>query len=508
MSHLEELEKLVGKNAITIDKAAMEAANKPKRYGQANSDYLALVTIDLATEKGESKLRRLLRYCNYHNVKIVPRSGGTALTKGSSIDHSRPEGDYILLKIFSPENIREPEIMEGGKLVRIFPGNTTKELNPLLNELGYVFPVDLGIGDVKGEAQMLGYLATDAAGTGAAFKGRARDIVEYIRVMMPDGNIYDLPSRINSAPKLEDVIGMGGTTGIILEAVIRTVALPKEKQVAVVSIDKISEMYGLIEYFKQHSWENLNLFERLNQELFEEVVQFTGRGDAADTARLKQISRGDLLFIELTSGVEGVNLKGILADAFTVCGLNGQAVIADDEAHGNYLLGYRVVNASVACDEYAKKTGGETVAFDISVPVGDCQEFPTEGLIAELREEIPGIKIFSFGHAAGVVKISPETGKGGTAIHFNPVVPAGTNAEKVEWLRKKVFYEVAYRGGKIVSEHTPGTKLTHYMETYNPADYAKDVAKVAKWNPNCTLNAGAYVNPDDVAKLVEAGRGR
>ena len=500
-AHIQALTELAGSNFVFTDDATKLATNKPWRYGQAHSNYGAVVVAE-----DEQKLKAILRYCDKNKISIVVRSGGTALTNGSSIDEKRPEGDYIILKLFTPENIKAPEILENGAKVRVFPGTTTKDLNPLLKQHGRTISVDLGIGDKEGIAQLLGYIATDAAGTGAAFKGRARDIVESVRVAMLDGRIYNIPSRCDKCPSINEVIGLGGTTGIILEAVVKTAELPVKKQVAVVRIESISQMYDLLEELKKEAWDNLNLFERVNPELLEQVIKFTGRESNGNTDIIRDMGTGDTLFIELTSTKE-VNLKKKLERALEKANLFNKSMLSRNDTHANFLLGYRVVNASIACDAHAKDIGGQVVAFDISVPTGDDKELPSLALIERLRERIPNINIFAFGHAAGVEKISAQTARGGTGLHFNPVVPKGTSEEDINWLREQVFEEVSSRGGLIVSEHTPGTKLVTYLKKYNPAEYQKNVDAIAKWNPNCTLNAGAYAYPDDViAKAKALGR--
>jgi FAD/FMN-containing dehydrogenase len=503
MNHIEKLRKIRGLAVIT-DRATKLAANDPRRYGEANADYLALVIAE--TRIG---LRQLLQYCRSNGVKVVTRSGGTALTNGSSIDETRPPGDYILLKLYSPGKICFPEFLdERGSRVKIFPGNTSKMLNSLLEAVGRYIPVNLGIGDIgdeKGIAQLLGYIATDAAGTGAAFHGRTRDIVESMVVATADGTIWRLPSQCKKCPPMEAFFGMGGTTGIILEAVIRTAELPVTRQVAVVRIEHIGQMYDLLEAFKRNCWENMNLFERLNAELFEQVISFASRQDDPNTELLRQLGKGDLLFVELTSTEDQADLVTPLRRSLRECNLFESSTIAETVEHGHSLLGYRVVTASKACDWYAKTTGGKVVAFDISVPTGDTDEFPSQRLLQELRERIPGIRLFSFGHAAGVELISSNTGRGGTAIHFDPVVPPGTSDDLVAWLRRMVFSEVFQRGGNMISEHTAGTKLVPYLQKYAPDVYAQIVQLKARWDHKCTLNPGAYVYPADVFKYV-AGR--
>jgi FAD/FMN-containing dehydrogenase len=352
----------------------------------------------------------------------------------------------------------------------------------------WIVPVDLGIGSKAGIATILGYIATNAAGSGAAFKGRAIDMVKSLRVMYVNGNIDVNPNSI-------DIIGMGGTTGIIVEATINLLARPKLRSVAALRVENIGEMYAILEAAKRQCWEEMNLFERMNERLFDVVAGAINRADSPETAQLKAARTGDLLFIEVNA--EKSVLEKLLAGR--------EAIITDDVNYADWLLEYRVVNASTKGSEFAKNSGGKMVAFDISVPAGDVDEFPSKELIAEIEAKFAGINIFAFGHAAGVEKISADTPKGGTALHFNPVLPRElATSANIEWLRDVVFSEVSARGGQIVSEHGIGTKFVAEFKKFQPDEYAATAATIARHDPQNILNRGAYCAAADVQRLVIA----
>jgi FAD/FMN-containing dehydrogenase len=196
-----------------------------------------------------------------------------------------------------------------------------------------------------------------------------------------------------------------------------------------------------------------------------------------------------VLFIEVNAGKEV--LEKLLKDR--------DAIITDDAEKSDFLLSYRVVNASTKGSEFAKNSGGKMVAFDISVPAGDVAEFPSKELISQIQAKFAGVEIFYFGHAAGVEKISADSAKGGTALHFNPVLPRELAIKENEkWLRDAVFGEVAARGGQIVSEHGIGTKFVAEFKQFQPDEYAATAAKIARLDPNNIMNRGAYCTHADV----------
>jgi FAD/FMN-containing dehydrogenase len=262
--------------------------------------------------------------------------------------------------------------------------------------------------------------------------------------------------------------------------------------VAALRVGNISEMYDILELAKQQCWSEMNLFERMNERLFDVVASAIGRADAAETKQLKEAGKGDVLFIELNASK--AKLEKLLRGR--------KVIITDDAKYADWLLEYRVVNASTKASEFAKNSGGKMVAFDISAQAGDGGEFPSKKLITEIKTKFAGIEIFYFGHAAGVEKISATSPRGGTALHFNPVLPqALAIKENEEWLRDKVFSEVSKRGGQIVSEHGIGTKFVDDFKKFQPYEYALTAKKIARLDPNNIMNRGAYCRHEDVLQV-------
>lgn len=492
MAAIDDLIEIVGEENVQFSSEKKLAADQPWREAEPSDKFIAVV--DFSTVE---QLQKILEYCNKNGIGVIPRAGGTSLSNGASVSTYRDGENIILLR-----DVREPEYEVLGNTAKIIGNVAAKQIETEQDEL--IVPVDLGIGS-KGSgdgriATLLGYIATNAAGSGAAFKGRAADMVLQLQCVTADGCLWDLPSLVRGAPKLEDVVGMGGTTAVITSATINLIPRPQARAVAALRVDDIDEMYEILERSKEQCWPEMNLFERMNGDLFMLVAGAMERADDAETANLLAGGKGDLLFIELTSSEAKASLKAKLEELLGV----HNAIVTDDDKYADWLLGFRVVNASTKGLEYAKKSGGKMVAFDISVPAGDVQEFPSKGLIAEIEAKFDGVDIFYFGHAAGVVKIDENAPKGGTALHFNPVLPAKhATPENEKWLRDKVNEEVVGRGGQIVSEHGIGTKFVAAFKESQPEDYAQMVEKIACFDPKNTLNPAANAYAADVAEQVK-----
>lgn len=474
-AHVENLQKLVGDGNVIATAQEKLAADKPWREAEASDNFIAVVDFTLPEE-----LRRILHYCVANDIAIVPRAGGTSLSNGASISTYRQGSNYILLRDARPPTF---EIDENG--VAKISGNVTAKMLEQAQP-DWIVPVDLGIGSKEGLATIFGYIATNAAGSGAAFKGRAADMLRALRVIYADGQIADVQD-------FADVVGMGGTTAIILEAEIQLIKRPQQRTVAALRVENISQMYDILQAAKQQCWAQMNLFERVNPRLFDIVADALSRNDAPATKQLRAAGNGDYLFIEVNAGKQVLErlLQGYAA------------IITDEQTQADFLLSYRVVNASTKGSEFAKKSGGKMVAFDISVPAGDAAEFPSNELIAEIEQKFSGVEILYFGHAAGVEKIGADSARGGTALHFNPILPAAlATPENENMLRRMVYAHVAQRGGMIVSEHGIGTKFVAAFKEFHPQKYAEFCTKIARLSPQNILNRGVNCEHEDVQKAV------
>ena len=464
-------------------------ANTQWRGNQPNSDYLALLR-----PRDTLELRHIFEICAEHNIGIVPRAGGTALTNGSTI--APPQSHYERSKecVIVQPNFPEIFLIDKDKddvYVTVSPGVTARDIEKHPDLAGlYKVPVDLGIGSKEGIAEIVGYLANNAAGTGAAFHGRAIDMVKTVQAIKPDGSDWVMQG---DDPALAELIGMGGITGFITQATIKLQRIPQNQAVMALRLNNIKEMYDLLEACKEQCWPEMQLFERMNNILFQEVVtQLEREGHEFTTHLNRDNKEGDVIFIQLGSHDPDMNLEDKLQNLLTELPKDTSPLIRTSKEEQKLLLSYRVVNASLACENHVEQQGGKVVAFDISVPSGDDKPFPSLALTERLEDTFEGIQMFAFGHAAGVEKISPTTPRGGTALHFNPVLPANQMHREAE-LRAMAFEEVSKRGGKIVSEHAVGTKLVNDSQHYTPQEYADNLAVIKKHDPENIFNPDAFV---------------
>lgn len=146
------------------------------------------------------RIMTLLGEDRFRGIRLAPRGGGTgtdgsALTDGLVIDLARGLDRIV-------------EIDEGRRLARVQPGVVLGQLNAALRPLGFQFGPTVSPHD---RATLGGMVATDAAGKGSRIHGKTSDHVRSLRAVLPGGEVLD--ARRRDAAEVADLIAAGGRLG-------------------------------------------------------------------------------------------------------------------------------------------------------------------------------------------------------------------------------------------------------------------------------------------------------
>lgn len=175
-----------------------------------------------------AEVAAVVRLCAQHHVPITPIGGRTGLSGGALSVHG---GVGLALDRMNAI----VAIDERNLQVTVQPGVITQVLQETVAERGLYYPPDPSS---RGSCTIGGNLAENAGGPRAVKYGVTRDFVLNLEVVLPDGEViwtgantlknstgYDLTRLI---------VGSEGTLGIITQAVLRLVPLPRSNRLMLV----------------------------------------------------------------------------------------------------------------------------------------------------------------------------------------------------------------------------------------------------------------------------------
>lgn len=218
------------KNVTPADIEYLKQVTAPDRVldqGQISEDYShdelgsirrppeALVKV-MSTEE----VSKILKYANENMIPVVVRGSGTGLVGSSVALHGG-----IMLETLGMNKILELD--EENLTVTVEPGVLLMELAEFAQNHDFLYPPDPG----EKSATIAGNISTNAGGMRAVKYGVTRDFVRGLTVVLPNGEVVTLGGKVvkNSTgySLLNLVIGSEGTLGVITEAVLKLIPLPK-----------------------------------------------------------------------------------------------------------------------------------------------------------------------------------------------------------------------------------------------------------------------------------------
>lgn len=162
----------------------------------------------------------VMRYANEKEIPVVVRGSGTGLVGAAVALHGG-----IMIETTSMNKILELD--EENLTVTVQPGVLLMELAEFVESHDYLYPPDPG----EKSATIGGNISTNAGGMRAVKYGVTRDYVGGLTVVLPDGSVQTFGGKMvkNSTGYnlMQLMIGSEGTLGIITEAILKLVPLPK-----------------------------------------------------------------------------------------------------------------------------------------------------------------------------------------------------------------------------------------------------------------------------------------
>lgn len=471
--HVTFFKELLGENAV-IDAVTNPAAQDDvEGY---NGDWMRkyrghgqLVLRPGSTEE----VSKALKYCNEHNLAVVPQGGNTGLVGGSV-----PVFDEIVLSLNRMQGIRSFDETSGTLVVDA--GVVLEAADMYLAERGYLFPLDLG---AKGSCHIGGNVSTNAGGLRLLRYGSLHGTVLGVEAVLADGTVVDDLCKLrknNTGYDLKQLfIGAEGTLGVVTAVSIQCPQRPSAVNVAFLGLSSYENALKAFRAAKGQLSEILSAFELMDagsqqivrtvrpeqrrplegEHQFYCLIETSGSNSEHDLAKLEA-------FLEDVMGEEIVD----------------DGVLAQDETQVKALWTWRE-----GITECLGHLGG-VYKYDLSIPLPELYKLvedlrvrlEAKGLIGD-TDEFPAASVVGYGHM------------GDSNLHLNIAVRRYT--EELEKAIEPYVYEwVSERQGSISAEHGLGLakkKYIGYSRNETSLGLMKQIKKT--FDPKGIMNPYKYI---------------
>jgi glycolate oxidase len=219
---------IVGENNVREDPADRYV------YGSDSSVHEASAWVVVRPMETEH-VQKIVRYANSKKIPVVVRGSGSGMS-GQAV----PINGGIVLDMKKMNKVLEINPADG--YCRVEAGVIDDDLNRVLKPYGVLYPVAPASSRV---ATIGGEIANNASGVRSVKYGAVRDSVLGMKVVMANGDLVNLgaKTRVQASGYQLDrlMVGSEGTLGIIVEATVRFVPIPKFRCLGVANFNKLEE---------------------------------------------------------------------------------------------------------------------------------------------------------------------------------------------------------------------------------------------------------------------------
>ena len=412
------LRAIVGDRGVVTDAAELAPYGTDWRqlfHGQARCAVLPRRTEEVAA---------VVRLCAAAGVAIVAQGGNTGLSGGATPDAS---GQQLVLSLARMNAIRALDPI--GETLELEAGVVLQTAQEAALEAGLLLPISLA---AEGSARIGGVISTNAGGTNVLRYGMARARVLGLEVVTAQGDIVSGLRRLRKDNAGYDwkqwFIGSEGTLGIVTAAVLQLAPLPRHRVTALLAVPSADAALQLLVAARRAIGETLNAFELMSGAALELVARHRQLKTPLAAAPW-------YVLIEASSALAGLRdaVEALLGDVLER-ELASDGVVAESARQEAELWALRESITE------AESRAGPSVKHDVSVPIAAIPDF-LRAADAAVAHAFPLARINAFGHA------------GDGNIHYNVVVPAHTDAARLNAL---VHDLVVAHGGSISAEHGIG----------------------------------------------------
>ncbi|MFN3656513.1 MAG: FAD-binding oxidoreductase [Pseudolabrys sp.] len=409
----------------------------------------------------------ILKLANETRTALVPQGGNTGLVGGQI-----PFDGEIILSLTRLDKVRD--IDPSSNAMTCEAGVVLQKAQEAAAAADRLFPLSLGS---EGSCTIGGNLSTNAGGVGALAYGIARDLVLGVEVVLADGRVMNLLSKLkknNTGYDLRHLfVGAEGTLGIITAATLKIFPRPRAVETAFIGVPSPAAAVKLLNLAQAKAGGTVTTFELI----IREVMEFSLRH--AHGVRDPLASRHPWYVLMEVSSQTGEGLRDSVEQV--LAGGVEQGIVTDatlaaslDQAKAFFHLRHTLTES--------QRPEGGSIKHDVSVPVAAVPDFLAEASEA-VQKLIPGARPVPFGHL------------GDGNMHLNVSQPVGADAAQFlgRWgeVNAVVDKVVLKYEGSISAEHGIGVlKRASLPKVKDPV--ALDLMRTLKkaLDPNGILNPG------------------
>ena len=327
-----------------------------------------------------AEVSAICKLASEHKIALVPQGGNTGLVGGQT-----PHGE-VVVSMRRLDKIRE--IDAASNTMTCEAGVVLLVAQQKAASIDRLFPLSLA---AEGSCTIGGNLSTNAGGTAALAYGAAREMALGLEVVLADGRILNLLSKLkkdNTGYDLRNLfIGAEGTLGFITAATLRLFPKPRAIETAFVGLKSPAHALKLLTLSQGIAAGSLTSFELLA----DIAVDFSVR-HGIDVRNPMASRHPWYVLMELSSSRDDARaaLESILAQGLED-GILDDAVIAASLSQRQAFWKLRDEMSA------AQKPEGGSIKHDISVPVAAVPDFIAEA-DAAVAKLIPGARPVPFGH--------------------------------------------------------------------------------------------------------------
>ena len=420
--------------------------------------------LGVARPRTTQQVSEVLKFCNAHDIKVVPQGGATGLAGGAL-----PLGPAVVLSLERMRAIEEVDAMAG--TVTAQAGAPLETIQNAADDAGMFFPLDLG---GRGTAQIGGNVSTNAGGNRVVRYGTMRALVLGMEWVLADGTVVTALNKMiknNAGYDLKYLfIGAEGTLGVITRLVLRCYPKARSACTGLCAVNDYPGVLDLLAAARSGLGSTLSAFEMMWPEFYHLGTQALGRRPPLEP------KYGCYVLVETMGDDEATDqarFEAVIGEAIER-GVVQDAVIAKSGAEARELWAIRDCPG-----EWIKTDHWPQIAFDISIPTGQMGDY-MQYAKAKIEERWPGTVAICFGHVAD------------SNLHLSVRSNGDPNWEhQVEEL---VYTTVGEWKGSISAEHGIGVHkkpFLHYSRT--PEEMALMRTLKAALDPKGILNPGKVI---------------